>query len=192
MARKTLILNGSPRPSGNTAALINALKKHLQGEIIEISAFRSHIAPCVDCRSCWQTAQCVVKDEMQTIYQDDYDNVVIASPVYFGTLPGPLLGIISRMQPWHAATYFLKQPPVQRLKKAAVILTAGSRGNHEMALRNCYPLFKMLNAHGIEDHVVYSPLTDTLPAWEDHEALAACRCLARWLNEDEQKGDISS
>ena len=50
---KTLILNGSPRPNGNTVALINELKKHLEGEVIELSAFRSNIAPCVDCRGCW-------------------------------------------------------------------------------------------------------------------------------------------
>lgn len=191
MSRKTLILNGSPRVEGNTAALIQELKKHLEGEVMELSAFRSKIAPCVDCRGCWKTARCVVKDEMQTLYNDDFDNVVIASPVYFGTLPGPVLGVISRMQPWHAATYFLHQPPVLREKKAAVILTAGSRGNHEQALRHCYPLMKMLNAKGLEGHVVYSPLTDTLPAWEDQQALSGVKELAEWLNQDENKGDRS-
>lgn len=187
---KTLILNGSPRVNGNTAALIQVLKEHLEGEIVEVSAFRSHIAPCVDCRSCWKTARCVVSDDMQLIYNDDFDCIVIASPVYFGTLPGPMLSVISRMQPWHAATYFLKQPMKLRKKKAAVILTAGSRGNHELALRHCYPLFKMLNARGIEDHVVYSPLTDSIPAWEDQEAIAGVRKLAEWLKEDECQGEL--
>lgn len=83
--KKTLIINGSPRPNGNTVTLINELKKHLEGEIMELSAFRSKIAPCVDCRGCWETAKCVVKDEMQVIYEDDFDNIVIASPVYYGT-----------------------------------------------------------------------------------------------------------
>ena len=36
---KTLLINGSPRPCGNTAALIRELKSHLHGDIIEISAF---------------------------------------------------------------------------------------------------------------------------------------------------------
>ena len=187
--RKTLILNGSPRPKGNTAALIEELKKHLQGEVVEISAYRAKIAPCVDCRSCWTTARCVVQDEMQLIYNDDFDNIVIASPVYFGCLPGPMLGVMSRMQPWHAARYFMHQPLQLREKKAAIILTAGSRGNHEHALRNCYPLMKMLNAKGIDDHIVYSPMTDTTPAWEDQQAVEGVRRLAAWLNEDESKGD---
>ena len=47
MSNKTLIINGSPRPEGNTAWLIGVLREHLEGEIMEISAFRSGIAPCV-------------------------------------------------------------------------------------------------------------------------------------------------
>ena len=184
MARKTLILNGSPRLKGNTAALIEELKKHLEGEVIELSAFRSDIAPCVDCRGCWETAQCVVKDEMQIIYDDDFDNAVIASPVYFGTLPGSMLSVISRMQPWHAATYFLKQPPVKRKKKSAAILTAGGKGNEAYAQRHLFPFFRMINAEGFQEHTVYSPNTDTLPSWEDYEALEQVRKLAAWLNEE--------
>ena len=184
MAKRTIILNGSPRVKGNTAFLIEELKKHLQGEVIELSAFRSNIAPCVDCRGCWETAKCVVKDEMQVFYDDDFDNVVIASPVYFATLPGPMLGVISRMQPWHAAMFFINKPLVQKEKKSAVILTAGSRGNHEAALRNCHPFFKMLNAHGYQEHAVYSPLTDTVPSWEDEAAIEGVKRLAEWLNEE--------
>ena len=79
MGKRTIIINGSPRPNGNTAYLIDVLRGHLEGEVIEISAFRSGIAPCVDCRGCWETAKCVVKDGMQVIYDDDFDNIVIAS-----------------------------------------------------------------------------------------------------------------
>ena len=53
---KTLIINGSPRVNGNTAALIAELKKHISGEVIELSAFRSDIAPCTDCRACCPSA----------------------------------------------------------------------------------------------------------------------------------------
>ena len=53
MGKRTIIINGLPRPNGNTAYLIDVLRGPLEGEIIEISAFRSGIAPCVDCRGCW-------------------------------------------------------------------------------------------------------------------------------------------
>ena len=182
---KTLIINGSPRPDGNTVALIRELKKHLEGEVVEISAFYSNIAPCVDCRGCWKTAKCVVDDGMQVIYEDDFDNVVVASPVYYGTLPGSVLSLMSRLQPWHAATYFINEPLVQRPKKAAAILTAGGKGNQERAFHHLRALFRMLNAGGFEEHLVCSANTDTIPACDDSQALEQARALANWLNSDE-------
>lgn len=184
MARKTLILNGSPRPNGNTAALIAQLRRHLEGEVIELSAFRSNIAPCVDCRRCWTTAKCVVKDEMQIIYDDDFDNVVIASPVYYSTLPGSVLSVMSRLQPWHAAKFFLNAPLELRPKKSAAILTAGGKGNQENARHHLSAFFRMVGAEGFREHTVCSPNTDTVPAWEDQAAMDGVAELARWLNED--------
>lgn len=181
--KRTLIINGSPRPNGNTVALINELKRNLQGEVVEISAFRSKIAPCVDCRGCWETAKCVVKDDMQVIYDDNFDNVVLASPVYFMTLPGQVLNLMSRCQPWHVAKYFLKQPLNLRPKKAGLILTAGGNGNEAGAEHHIRVLFKLLNAKGHEEHRVMSLKTDTLPADQDNKALADVRALAAWLEE---------
>jgi len=186
---KTLIINGSPRPQGNTAALIAQLKTRLKGEVVELSAFRSGIAPCIDCRGCWSTAKCVVQDEMQTIYDDDFDNVVLASPVYYSTLPGQVLSLMSRLQPWHAAKFFLKQPLELRKKKAAVILTAGGKGNQDKAFHHVRALMRMLNAEGYEEHWICSPNTDTLPAQEDSTAMEAVLNLADWLNGDKHAED---
>lgn len=182
--KKTIIINGSPRVNGNTAYLIAELKKHLEGEVIEISAFRSGIAPCVDCRACWTTAKCVVEDDMQIIYDDDFDNIVIASPVYYSTLPGSVLSLMSRLQPWHAATFFIKEPLKQRPKKSAAILTAGGKGNEANAQHHLSAFFKQVNATGFRDHIVCSRKTDTIPSWEDKEAVAKVAELAKWLNED--------
>lgn len=184
MPKKTLILNGSPRVEGNTAALIAELKRHLQGEVIELSAFRSNIAPCVDCRSCWETAKCAVQDEMQVIYDDDFDNFVIASPVYYSTLPGSVLSVMSRLQPWHAAKFFLNQPMQLRPKKSAAILTAGGKENQANAMHHLSAFFRMTGAEGFREHIVCSPHTDTIPAWEDKKALEEIAALAQWLNEE--------
>ena len=188
---KTLIINGSPRPDGNTVSLIRELKKHLTGEVVEVSAFYSNIAPCVDCRGCWKTAKCVVDDGMQVIYEDDFDNVVVASPVYYGTLPGSVLSLMSRLQPWHAATYFIQEPLVQRPKKAAAILTAGGKGNQERAFHHLRALFRMLNAGGFEEHLVCSPNTDTIPASDDANAMEQVKSLAQWLASDETPPPMS-
>ena len=182
--RKTLIINGSPRPQGNTAFLMEELKKNLAGEVFELSAFRSNISPCVDCRGCSETAKCVIRDDMDMIYGDDFDNVVLASPIYYGTLPGSVLSLMSRMQPWHAAMYFLNRPMALRPKKSAAILTAGGKGNQANAMHHISALFRFMNAKGFREHLVISPNTDTIPASRDKAALEATRELARWLNED--------
>ena len=179
--KKTLIINGSPRVNGNTAALIAELKKHLEGEITEISEFRADIYPCVDCRICWKTAVCKVRDDMQIIYDDDFDNVVIASPIYYGTLPGKMLSLMSRLQPWHAAKYFLNDPLILKPKKAAAILTAGGKGNFEYAYHHIGALCKMLNAQGFRENSVCSGSTDTIPSWEDENAKKRIKEIADYL-----------
>ena len=182
MTGKTLVINGSPRVNGNTAALVNKLREQLTGETIEISAFRSNISPCVDCRCCWQDARCVVDDDMRVIYNDDFDNVVLATPVYYRTLPGQILSLMSRFQPQHAATYFLNKPIVLRPKKAGLILTAGGKGNESGAKHHIFVFFKMLGATGFEEHSVMSLNTDTLPAERDEAAMRRVHELAVWLN----------
>ena len=83
------------------------------------------------------------------------------------------------------ATFFLKQPLVQRKKKAAVILTAGGTGNASGANHHLRAFFRMLNAGGWEEHMVVSPKTDELPAWEDQAAIDGVRDMAAWLNKTE-------
>ncbi|MBR4869230.1 MAG: flavodoxin family protein [Oscillospiraceae bacterium] len=182
--KKTLIVNGSPRVNGDTAALIAELRRHLQGEVVEISAYRSNIAPCVDCRGCAKTAKCVVRDDMDLIYADDFDNVVLASPVYFMTLPGQVLNLMSRFQPQHAAIHFLNQPLNLRPKKGGLILTAGGKGNEDGVSHHVKVFFRMFGASGYQDHTVKSVKTDILPAKDDVKALEEVKNLAAWLNED--------
>ena len=181
--KKTLIINGSPRVDGDTAALIAEMRKYLRGEIVELSVFRSNIAPCVDCRGCWETARCVVDDDMGVIYNDDFDNAVLATPVYFMCLPGPVLSLLSRFQPQHAARFFLNRPITLKAKKAGLILTAGGKGNEGGAGHHIFVMFKMLGATGYEEHFAKSLMTDTIPAKEDKAALEDTRKLAEWLNE---------
>ena len=65
---KTLILNGSPRASGDTVSLIKVLTKKLPGEYKIVDAYRCDVSPCVDCRYCWEHSGCAIADEMQEIY----------------------------------------------------------------------------------------------------------------------------
>lgn len=179
---KTLIINGSPRKNGDTAALIKKFKEHLSGEAEEISAYYGKIAPCVDCRRCHSHKGCVIRDDMDKIYADDYDILVIASPVYMHNLTGPLLSLASRFQMYYTARRFLNEPIVRRKKTAALLLSAGGDGGAEPAIESAKLIFKIMNAKFDEANAAFSLQTDTLTASEDSEALKKAGKIARRLS----------
>lgn len=55
---KTLILNGSPRVNGDTSSLIQRFCENVTGEYKIVDAYRCDIAPCIDCRYCWEHKGC--------------------------------------------------------------------------------------------------------------------------------------
>lgn len=180
---KTLIVNGSPRPNGDTAALLKVLRSQLTGEVVELSAFRSNIHPCIDCRACEKTAKCVVRDDMDLIYDDDFDNVVLASPIYYSTLPGAVLSLMSRFQVQRAYGRTLpKEDKRLKPKRGALILLGGEKHNEAGAIRHSGIFFRMVGAEqSWRDHIVMSLDTDTIPACEDERALGEAAALADWL-----------
>ena len=146
---KTLILNGSPKRQGDTAALIGALRKSLSGEVLELSSFDG-FSPCVDCRACWTAPGCVLADGMRPVYPffESCDNLVLASPVWFSELSGPLLNLASRLvQPYFAARRFRNEAPSIRSKHGVLILTAGGeKRTEEKAVSTAETLMKSMNA----------------------------------------------
>lgn len=180
---KTLIINGSPRPNGNTAALIEQAAKNLNGEIKTINAYHSNISPCTDCRFCKKNKGCIIKDDMQQIYSyiEDCDNIIIASPVYFGELTGRLLDVCSRFQTYFSAMHFRGEKPEIKPKKAAVILTGGGSGTPKRAYDTAALILRHLSADNIHP-LVCSFNTDKLPASEDISALNAALEIAEFFN----------
>ncbi|MDR3365275.1 MAG: flavodoxin family protein [Clostridiales Family XIII bacterium] len=179
---KTLILNGSPRLQGDTASLIVLLKRQLCGETTLLSAYRDNISPCVDCRCCRETGICAIRDDMDVVYADDFDTVVVASPVYFSAITPPMLAIVSRFQADFNGLRFRSETKTRRPKKGAVILVGGASGGAESAGRHAYILMKALNAHGSSEHTVTSMRTDFTPAAEDPKAIEGIREIAAFFN----------
>ncbi|MDR0861847.1 MAG: flavodoxin family protein [Oscillospiraceae bacterium] len=177
---KTLIINGSPRLNGDTAALLDVLRRNLAGGITEISAYRDDIHPCVDCRACETKPGCVIRDDMDVVF-GDYDNVVVASPVYYGIFPGPLVSLMSRFQFYRSAEHVLKTPITVTPKNGAALLTAGGKDNLGGAHRLSRVLLRMLGATLTDENTILSDNTDAIPARDDEAAATRIRELAeRW------------
>jgi len=179
----TLILNGSPRKNGDTAAMLAVLRENLRGEVTQIDCYRAGISPCVDCRWCTKNPGCAIKDGMQEIYPvlESCDNIVIATPVYFSLPTAPVLSVASRFQTYFCASFIRKSPVPIRHKRGGIILAGGGSGSAEPAEETARRLLKYMKAKQIGP-VAASLSTDRLPAREDAQAMAAVRALAEYLN----------
>lgn len=179
---KTLIFNGSPRPKGDTACLIEVLKQSLPGEITEIRAYREMVKPCVDCRYCWTHPGCSIRDGMQDIYRaiEEADCIVVASPVYFSGLTGALLAMMSRLQMFYTARRFQQTERISKAKAGGILLTGGGEGSPRHAESTARMLLRGMRVTGTIP-LVASLDTDHKPARDDTVAQSAVQDMAAEL-----------
>ena len=127
---RTLIFNGSARKNGDTQSLIEELPRQLEGEVRIVNAHDCNVRACIDCRHCWEKPECSIQDGWQQIdpYLRSCDNVVIASPVYFCEITGPVLSTLSRLQLYWAARNFRHEKLIDTPKRGGMILVGGGQG----------------------------------------------------------------
>ena len=180
---KTLIFNGSPRLKGDTKSLINVLLENLEGEYKIVNAYSDKIAPCIDCRYCWYSTGCAFRDGMEKIYEyiEECDNILIASPIYYSQLTGPLLSVGSRLQIYYCAEKFRGEQLIEKAKKGAVLLVGGGDGDPEKANETAKTLLAQMNCKEICD-LVCCHNTDNVPAIEDEKAVEGVKRIAEYFN----------
>ena len=181
---KTLIINGSPRKNGDTAALIQELTDHLAGDVRVISC-HDNISPCIDCRYCWKHEGCALKDGMQEIYEYliDCDNVVLASPVWFSSLSGPALNLTSRFQTYFSAKRFRHAPVERSPKKGLILLVGGNAGTEIHPIETARMILRTAGCTKEEITAVVSMNTDEVPAKDDSAVLSQVRKEAERLSQ---------
>jgi len=177
---KTLIIYGSPRKNGDSASMAHILKEYLHGDIVELDTYRAKLSPCIDCRYCTKNTACSINDDMAVIYDDDFDNVVIATPVHTSTLPGPLVSLSSRFQVYFCNKVFMGTETTVRPKRSAILLSGGGMGRPDEALR--LAKFMLGQMGGAKDMQLITSLdTDKVPAKDDAAAVQRVIELAeRW------------
>lgn len=132
-----LVLNGSPRPRGNTKQLVQAFQEGAVSsghQVNVVDVCRKKISGCLGCEYCHTKSSgiCVQKDDMQEIYTSlkSADMLVIASPIYYHGLSGQLKCAIDRL---YSIIYPVEVKP-SKLKKIAMILSSGDPDMYEGAL----------------------------------------------------------
>jgi len=130
---KVLGIAGSPRRGGNTDMLLAELLKGAASKGAEVKTIVLNslkFSPCTHCDGCLKTGSCVVKDEMQNIYQDfeEADVIVLASPIQFTGVTAQMKGMIDRFQSRWVRKYVLKIPPLGDKKpRKGLFISVGGR-----------------------------------------------------------------
>lgn len=105
-----LAIYGSHRRGKNSDILLDKLLEGIGSDgvsVEKIYASSQGIKSCTACESCYKLGRCVIKDEMQQVYQiiDKADIIIASSPVYFYTVTTQMKKLIDRCQAVWASKY---------------------------------------------------------------------------------------
>lgn len=151
--KELVVLLGSPHKDGATvqmAALVRAGFEAQGWNSRTIDINDAELKPCNGCMVCRDTAQCVIRDDIEKIRDAliSCDVVILAAPVYFANVPGPLKILFDRLS---GAVIDRHTKPRLKRSQRYILLTACSTpppfdrlaGQSSGALRAMNEFFKM-------------------------------------------------
>ena len=99
---KVLMLNGSPRPKGNTTLALAEMEKVFAEEGVDVETVRvgnQVVRGCIACNGCARKGACVFDDVVNELAPqfEAADGLVVASPVYFGSANATLVAVLDRL-----------------------------------------------------------------------------------------------
>ena len=154
MAKKIIIILGSPRKQGNCAALaiqVAAGAKEVGADVESIYVHGMDIQPCRGCDTCRDLdldvgKDCVIDDGMQGLYPKlrCADAIVIASPIYWFTVSAQTKLFMDRCGGLSAKTNVIAGKPV------GILLTYGADDPFDSgainAMRTFQDIFRYLDS----------------------------------------------
>ncbi len=99
---KVLIINGSPRPNGNTSIALQEMVKIFDAEGVETEILQignKDIRSCIACGKCAKKGACVFNDLVNETAPkfEACDGLVVASPVYYASANATLVAFLTRL-----------------------------------------------------------------------------------------------
>ena len=100
--KKVLMINGSPHEFGCTYTALKEVSDKLNSHGIETDILYLGKGPmqgCTACGGCYKTGRCVFNDKVNETLDslENYDGVVIGSPVYYSGPNGSLCAFLDRL-----------------------------------------------------------------------------------------------
>ena len=141
---KVLLVNGSPNENGCTYAALNEIAETLRKNDVEAEILWLGKKPMQDCIACFQcqaTGECVFKDLVNetAARMDEFDALVVGSPVYYGGPNGRLTSFLDRLM--------FSTPKAKLTGKLAASVVSCRRGGATAAFERLNQYFTMLNMH---------------------------------------------
>ena len=173
---KVLIINGSPRPNGNTAIALHEMVKvfdadGIEAEVVQIG--NKDIRGCIACGVCYEKGKCVFDDVVNELAPkfEEADGLVIASPVYYASANATLIACLDRL---FYSTHFDKT-----MKVGASVVVA-RRGGCSATFDELNKYF-MMNNMPVASSQYWNSVHGREPgqAEQDLEGLQTMRTLAR-------------
>ncbi len=173
---KVLLVNGSPRGNGNTAAALQEMQKVFEEEGVECKVLHvgnKDVRGCLACNRCGQTGQCVIDDIVNETRKDfeECDGMVVGAPVYYASANATLVAYLTRL--------FYSSKFDKRMKVGASV-TVARRGGCAAAfdeLNKFFTISGMPVASSRYWNMVYG--MNPGDAAQDEEGMATVRELAR-------------
>ena len=122
---KVLMINGSPRPNGNTSLALREMETVFTAEGIEteiVQVGNKAIRGCIACGKCAEKGKCVFDDAVNEIAPkfEACDGLVVGSPVYFASANATLMAFLTRL--------FYSTPFDKTMKVGAAVAVARRGG----------------------------------------------------------------
>ena len=121
MGKKIVLLTGSPRRGGNTAAMADGFEKRakeLGHEVVRFDTAFMKIGGCHACETCYKTGKpCSFDDDFNRIavQTETADAVVFVMPVYWYTMPAQIKAVLDRF-----FCFMVAQKPIAGKKTALI------------------------------------------------------------------------
>ena len=173
---KVLMLNGSPRPEGNTSVALREIEQIFQTEGIEaeiIQVGARDIRGCVACGGCAKLGKCVFDDIVNELAPkfETCDGLVVGSPVYYASANATLVALLTRL--------FYSTPFDKTMKVGASVVVA-RRGGLSATFDELNKFFT-ISGMPVASSQYWNSVHGRLPgeAVQDAEGLQTIRTLAR-------------
>ena len=171
-----LMLNGSPRPQGNTSIALREMEQIFHAEGVEtelVQVGNRDIRGCVACGGCAKLGRCVFDDIVNELAPkfEASDGLVIGSPVYYASANATLVALLIRL--------FYSTPFDKSMKVGASVVVA-RRGGLSATFDELNKFFT-ISGMPVASSQYWNSVHGRLPgeAAQDAEGLQTMRALAR-------------